>query len=1743
MKKGLLIIAGLIGFSFGVQAQILTFDFAGLAGNEATANSNSNNANLTTSAISRGAGLTAATNADRFNATGWSLTSIANAVSGNDYMEFTITPNSGYQFNVSSIVINLQRSGTGPSAVALKSSLDGYTANLDAEKAIVDNTTTQTFTFTFTQSNSSSPVTYRFYMYAEAGTGSGGIGDGTGNDLVVNGSVSASTPSVNLSADLNAGTEAGATVVTLTATASSAVSGAQTVDVAVSGTGITAGDYSLGASSITIADGQTTGTTTFTVVDDAAIEGSETATVTISNPSSGLVLGSTLSQNIAITDNDANNVNLSADVNSGTEAGTTVVTLTATASTAVTGDQTVDVAVTGTGITAGDYTLGSTTITILNGATTGTVTFTIVDDAAIEGAETATITISNPSSGIALGSTLSQNVTITDNDFATTVQFSSASATVAEGVGTTTLTLSIANPSASTATTVDVALTGGTGSAADINSYTTQTMTFPANTSGDQTVTLTVTDDALVEGSQTLIFTLQNVAGGNSASLGSQTTHTLTVTDNDFNSVYLNSANVAATENFDGMGTAGTTFLQGWTSTDAGMLVSDGSSNTGSIYNVGTASASDRAFGSLAGTVVPVFGASLINNTGSTVTTLEFSGVMEQWRAGDNAVVETLPFEYSTNATSLTTGTWTAFTSMDLVEKLTGTTTAAAVDGNNAANRTAISGTLTGLSVANGSEIWIRWTDTNNTGADGLYAIDDFSVTPNPKPKVTLSATANSGTEASGTVVTLTATASFAVTGSQTVDVAVSGTGITGTDYSLSSSSITIADGAMTGTATFTILDDSDVEGAETATVTISNPSSGVALGATVSQNVAITDNDFATTVQFALASSSVAEDGGTIDLSLSIANPSGSTATTVEVALTSGSPADINSYSTQTVTFPAGSSSNQTVTITVTDDASMEGNENLTFTLQNPSGGNVAALGAQTTHTLTITDNDNASISLSGSANEGTENGSVVTVNLTNDTFVDPLTPANWTVTNLPAGVSVGSIDRINATQVTITLSGNRTDDYDANRSPVVSVSHEELTVTASGTTSANSGFNFIATDDAESISIASDGSITEGSESGEVLTVTVTGGTLVSTLTPANWVITNAPDGVTFGSPVRVSATQATITISSNRTTDYDANDTDLQISVNQAEIDDYSGGNLVASGVTFTAVVEAVPAGFFTEYVEGTSNNKAIEIFNNSGSAIDFTAGSYKVEVYANGSATATGTISLTGTLAANDVYVIVNSSASAGLKAYADLQSATLNFNGDDAVALKSGTETLDVIGQIGSDPGTEWVASGVSTLDKTIRRKATVTMGDAVGSDAFNPSVEWDVFAVDTFTDLGLPPSQANPTSGNYANVTISGPTTLTGNLTVSGTLTISGANLNTGSNSINLGSTGSISGETTTNYILGTVNYSPTLSGSSPLNIGGLGLTINPTGQNLGVTTIVRKTGATYSVHGQGIRRQWTISPATQPDGAVTVTITWPSGDDNGVNLNNLYVFRSENNGTSWLLHDGPFVTASNPRSITFTTSTFSDWTVGDGDSPLPVELVSWTATPGNGVVKLAWETASELNNAGFEIYRSTKKDSDFRLIASYQTNESLRPRGQQSGKYALNDNQVINTRTYYYKLADVSIDGKRTEHKVLSAVPTDGKPQQPGWEAPIEFKIAQLYPNPFNPSATLVFSLPHDGLVSVRLFNVIGQEVAVLKNEVMKKDAEHTLTIKGDGLPSGIYLVVVESAGQRLTKRLTLLK
>ena len=194
-------------------------------------------------------------------------------------------------------------------------------------------------------------------------------------------------------------------------------------------------------------------------------------------------------------------------------------------------------------------------------------------------------------------------------------------------------------------------------------------------------------------------------------------------------------------ENFDSMG-AGTNYSAGWTGVRYGgsgtlgatldPVVTTGSSSGGGIYNVGAAADLDRALGVVAsGSTVPRFGLQLVNNSGSTIDQISLSGVNEQWRTGNNSSVdETVAFEYSLNAADINDlgATFTAISTLDLLEIQTGSTSGGAIDGNAAANQAGISGLISGLNWADGATLTLRWSDLDAAGNDGMFALDNLSI-------------------------------------------------------------------------------------------------------------------------------------------------------------------------------------------------------------------------------------------------------------------------------------------------------------------------------------------------------------------------------------------------------------------------------------------------------------------------------------------------------------------------------------------------------------------------------------------------------------------------------------------------------------------------------------------------------------------------------------------------------------------------------------------------------------------------------------------------------------------------------------------------------------------------------------------------------------------------------------------------------------------------------------------------------
>ena len=184
----------------------------------------------------------------------------------------------------------------------------------------------------------------------------------------------------------------------------------------------------------------------------------------------------------------------------------------------------------------------------------------------------------------------------------------------------------------------------------------------------------------------------------------------------------------------------------------------------------------------------------------------------------------------------------------------------------------------------------------------------------------------------------------------------------------------------------------------------------------------------------------------------------------------------------------------------------------------------------------------------------------------------------------------------------------------------------------------------------------------------------------------------------------------------------------------------------GSVTVTAVPVTPpVVPPVSPGtrelFFSEYIEGSATNKALEIYNPTAAAVDLSA--YSVKLFSNGAATTTFVQPLTGSLAAGQVLVLVNSNSTAAFITPGSVAAnSVVNFNGDDAVTLEKAGVVIDRIGQVGFDPGAEWLANGVSTANRTLRRKPAITVGDNNAAAVFDPSLQWDGFAIDTATGLG-----------------------------------------------------------------------------------------------------------------------------------------------------------------------------------------------------------------------------------------------------------------------------------------------------------------------------------------------------------------------------------------------------------------
>lgn len=237
-------------------------------------------------------------------------------------------------------------------------------------------------------------------------------------------------------------------------------------------------------------------------------------------------------------------------------------------------------------------------------------------------------------------------------------------------------------------------------------------------------------------------------------------------------------------------------------------------------------------------------------------------------------------------------------------------------------------------------------------------------------------------------------------------------------------------------------------------------------------------------------------------------------------------------------------------------------------------------------------------------------------------------------------------------------------------------------------------------------------------------------------------------------------------------------------------------------------------------------------------------------------------------------------------------------------------------------------------------------------------------------------------------------------------------------------------------------------------------------------------------------------------------------------------------ILKTTNSGNNWFsLSSG---VPENLRSVFFINQN-EGYVVGENgiilkttQGGIPVELSSFTVNVDGNNIILNWSSSSELNNRGFEIEKSADKNI-WQTIGFVKGNGTTTEINNYSFTDYLNDN---NTQKLFYRLKQIDYDGN-FEYSYIVEVEVGN---------PSDFFLSQNYPNPFNPETTIKYQLPVNGFVSLKIFNILGQEVKILVNE-FQETGYYNIKFNSVGLPSGIYLYKIQAGDFISIKKMMILK
>ena len=835
------------------------------------------------------------------------------------------------------------------------------------------------------------------------------------------------------------------------------------------GTATTPTDFNNTPITVNFAAGETSKTVDIPIIDDTIFELEEDILLTLSNPTNGTTLGLQNTANLTIVDNEIPNpgiISFNRADYSINENGNPIVTVTLNRIEGSDGNVSVKVNLTdGTATANEDYNNSPIIVNFANQETTKTVTIPILDDTIFEPNETINLTLSDPTNDATIGEQNTATLTIIEDDEPGVLSFSRSNFSVNED-GTNVITVRINRTNGTDGeVAVTLNLNDGTANATEDYDNTPITVNFGHGESS-KNISIPLNNDTIYELDETINLSLSNPTNG--ATLGTQTTATLTIIDDDANPGTLEFSDSNFTINEDGTTTQEVTIIRTNGSdgdVSATIYLTPGTATPNTDYNNNSIRV-DFANGETSKTVtIPIIddpeleadetiNLTLNNPSNGAIIGTENTATLT---IIDNDIARpgTVNFnrsQYSINEDGTPIHTITLLrTSGD--------------DGEITVTVNLTDGTATANEDYNNSSIPITFADQETSKTITVPIINDSEFEPTENLTLSLSNATNGATVGTNNTATLNiinddvpipgtfafSQSNFSINEDGTPVVAVTiirtegsdgnvsatinligDTATNPEDYTTNSITVNFADEELSKVVTIPLVNDNEYELDETLNLTIDSVSNGATIGTQNTATLTIINDDPIQpgTVNFNRSQYSINEDGTTIHTITLLRTNGDDGEITVTVNLTDGTATANEDYNNSSipVTF-ADQETSKTITVPIVNDSEFEPTENLTLSLSNATNG--ATVGTQNTATLNIINDDvpipgtfafsqsNFSINEDGTPvvavtiirTEGSDGNVSATINLTADTATNP---EDYTTNSITVNFADGELSKV---------------------------------------------------------------------------------------------------------------------------------------------------------------------------------------------------------------------------------------------------------------------------------------------------------------------------------------------------------------------------------------------------------------------------------------------------------------------------------------------------------------------------------------------------------------------------------------------------------------------------------------------------------------------------------------------------------------------------------------------------------